>query len=152
MQIHTDLCPMVIFPHYTHSCTADIIIAIRIKSEPSWENLTQAGTTFGSIVGYIVGPNDGISSGEQLVWFKMLYTNTSNSGNASNAFVEAYNLTQSWSVQEPHGIQGGKTGCLLNAYFTDNDTAQYLSYYTNYLETSQGRFPAKQLLMYISSP
>ena len=60
MQIHTDLCPMVIFPHYTHSCTANISIAIRIKSEPPGDNLIQAGTTFGSIVGYVVGPNDRI--------------------------------------------------------------------------------------------
>jgi len=51
---------MVIFPHYTHSCTANISIAIRIKSELPGDNLIQAGTTFGSIVGYVVGPNDRI--------------------------------------------------------------------------------------------
>ena len=67
MQIHIDLRPMVIFPHYTHSCSADSIIAVNIKPELSGDNLSQAGTTFSSIVGHIVGPNNCISSGEQLV-------------------------------------------------------------------------------------
>ena len=57
---------MVIPPHYTHSYTTDIIIAIGLKSQPSGDNLTQAEMTFGSIIGHIVGPNDRISSGEQL--------------------------------------------------------------------------------------
>jgi len=105
MQIHTDLCPMVIFPHNTHSCTANIIIAISIKSELSGDNITQAGTTFlAKLLVILLGPTIATHQESNLSQLKMLYTNTTNSDNVSNAFVEAYNLTQSLSVQEPRGI------------------------------------------------